>query len=162
MNLAPIVFIGFIVFFIAMSSRVRKQAEEARRANQRREEAQRQNAAASSRTPIAQTPSAAPRMQTAASPRVQPQTAARVKTTAAPLRSAAPKQQELKPRAEARPPVKTDAAPSAGNKAGKPVTQDKQASGEVKNPIVQWNRDSALQGIILAEILGKPKALRNK
>lgn len=162
MNLAPIVFIGFIVFFIAISTRVRKQAEEARRANQRREEAQRQNAAASSMAASVQTPAAAPSKQAAASPRVQPQTTVRVKTTAASVRPAVQKQQELKPGAEARPPVKTDAAPSARVKAGKPETQNKQTLGEAKNPIVQWNRDSALQGIILAEILGKPKALRNK
>lgn len=162
MNLAPIVFIGFIVFFIAMSTRVRKQAEEARRANQRREEAQRQNTAASSMAANIQTPAAAPGKQTPASPRVQPQTATRVKTTAASIRPAVQKQQELNSREEARPPVKTDAAHSARDKAGKPAIQNKQTSEEVKNPVVQWNRDSALQGIILAEILGKPKALRNK
>lgn len=162
MNLAPIVFIGFIVFFIAMSTRVRKQAEEARRANQRREEAQRQNAAASSMAASVQTPAVALGKQAAASPRVQPQAAARVKTTATPVRPAVQKQQEVKPRAEARPPVKTDAALSARDKAGKPETQHKQTLEETNNPVVQWNRDSALQGIILAEILGKPKALRNK
>jgi hypothetical protein len=160
MNLAPIVFIGFIIFFMAMSARVRKQAEEARRANQQRAEAQRQNAASSAVTSV-QTPAAVSRNQTAASPRVQPQTTASAKTTAPSARQAVQKQQELKPTAETRPSVKTDAATSL-DRAGNMKTQNKQTLEEVKNPVVQWNRDSALQGIILAEILGKPKALRHK
>ena len=159
MNLAPIVFIGFIIFFLTMSARVRKQAEEARRANQRREEAQRQNAQASVQTAPRQT-AAAPRVQTTAAPRVKTPAASNAKTAAAPARPAAQKQQEPKPRAEARPTVKTDKAPSAGQNTGKQGVVNGQTPEEVKNPVVTWNKDSALQGIILAEILGKPKALR--
>ena len=158
MNLAPIVFIGFIIFFLTMSARVRKQAEEARRANQRREEL-RQNAEASAKDSPRPAP-AAPRVQTTAAPRVQTPPAARAKASAAPARPAPQKKQEPKPRAEARPTVKADAAPSAATKAEKPETRNTQTSGEAKNPVIRWNQDSALQGIILAEILGKPKALR--
>ncbi len=38
----------------------------------------------------------------------------------------------------------------------------KPAAASAPQPLLQWDRNSAVQGIVYAEILGKPKALRRK
>lgn len=148
MNLAPLVFLGFIIFFMIMSAKVRKQAEEARRAAQNLKQEQNEPAAAQPKpsVPARETPRAAAASSTqTGKDRVsakRPQT----------------KGETVKPT------VKTDSRENVSNyystEKPKKQTTATENEKEEKNPIVNWSQTSAMQGIVMAEILGKPKALR--
>ena len=161
-SLIPFFFIGLVVLFSVLSNRARRQ----RAAELKKEE--QENAAKAVPTPKqpqsagpvnAQQPApqSAPQKPTfadpqirsfepvvVASPTVTPKKAS-VKPVARPVPAAATSMSEYET-AKKKPPVHT-AVPA-------------QTSQPSVNPVLQWNRDSAVQGILYAEILGKPKALR--
>ena len=144
MNFAPLVFLGFIIFFMVMSARVRKQAEEARRAALRQQQEKNGTAPAEARPNPARPQQSSPAPATQAR---RPVKAPVQKTQAKPVVTPT-----IKPEATVTAEPKK---PAAASPKQPPVPAE-----EAKNPIIQWNQNSAMLGIVMAEILGKPKALR--
>lgn len=151
MNVAPIIFLCFFIFFTAVSVKVRKQQEAAQRARRENEKEAAQN----------QTVQAAQRAGSRpAQPQTQPKTATQTQVKAKPGPRPAPAKETVRPKVSTVSATAVNEAKKSSPEkpAGKPVYREEETHG----PIVTWNQNSVLQGIVLSEILGKPKALRNK
>ncbi len=144
MQFLPLIFIGLIIFFTSLSSaKARRRQEEARRAAEERLKNERDK----TQTAVAQKPNPVPRQEV---PKAAPPRAA-VQARTNPV--------QKKPEAVA-------------NNAEKVVKEKKQSVEEKETvrpkqpgqafPQLNWNQNTAMQGIVYAEILGKPKALRRK
>ncbi len=143
MELIPILFLGMVFLFsFATSKTLRKRLEE-----QRRHEAEVLRAQNQSQ-PAQQNPVQRPAqpVRTVASEKpvtpTQPKAAVCVQPT-----------QTVKP-------TMTKPAPEQKNMQQRPVQNAEPEKAE-SGSLLNWNENSALQGIIYAEILGKPKALRH-
>ncbi len=147
MDIFPIIFVGFCVFFSIFSLRMKKKQEEARRSL-------REQAAA--KAAAQQTPNA-PQSPTAQRPAPE----SRVQAPTAPARTTITPRIQPQPSAKPEHPVNATASAAAYEaKKRKATQQEKTGTQTSQKPFLQWNSNTALQGIVYAEILGKPKALR--
>ena len=147
MNVFPIIFVGFCIFFSVFSMRMKKQQEEARRSL-------REQAAAKA---AAQQSSSAPKPPTAQRPAAE----SRVQVPTASARATITARTQAQSAAGAEHAVSASASAAAYEaQKHKTVQPEKKGTQIPQKPFLQWNSNSALQGIVYAEILGKPKALR--
>lgn len=152
MQFLPLIFLGLIIFFSTMSARARRQQEEARKAamSKRQYETEQQAAAAKpEQKPVAYKPEAKP------APKPQAPKTPPPKKTVPAYNPQAQRKTETVSRVTDRI-VKENKQPVEEKK-----TDGQPAPGPVLPPL-KWNRSAAMQGIVYAEILGKPKALRHK
>lgn len=144
MQFLPLIFIGLIIFFTSLSSaKARRRQEEARRAAEERLKNERNK----TQTAVTQKPNPVPRQEM---PKASPP-----RTTLQARTNPVQKKPEVVP-----------------NSAEKVVKEKKQSVEDTETvrpkqsgqtfPQLDWNQNTAMQGIVYAEILGKPKALRRK
>ena len=144
MQILPLLFLGLIIFFSVTSAKARRQQQEAIR---KAAEARRMSEA--EQKPAPSEPERKPVPKPVAS-----KPAPAKKNT--PVRNnAAQKKAEPIPYNAERAAVKENKHPAEEKTIGG------QQSGQILPPL-KWDRNAAMQGIVYAEILGKPKALRHK
>ena len=161
MQFLPLIFLGLIIFFSVTSAKARRQQQEAiRRAAEARQanEAEQIKAA---QTPQQKPPAYAQQAKPVYAQEQKPVVKPAVPKASPPKKTAPAKNYPAQKKAEtvsynAEKAVKENKHPSEEKN---PVGQ--KSSGQVLPPL-KWDRNAAMQGIVYAEILGKPKALRHR
>ncbi|MBR0081312.1 MAG: hypothetical protein IJP98_01080 [Clostridia bacterium] len=150
--LFPFFFSGLVALFAVLASRARRQQEAAQKAQQKEEQENAANAIPVQKAPAQGAPARNGSLQTHAARPYEGLSSAAPTVT--------PKAAPTKPIARPSPAATQSMAAYEAVKKQTAVPERAAQSEAQAVPILQWNRNTAVQAVLYSEILGKPKARR--